>query len=471
MDLLRLVLARQSLDRLLDFPVLLGREPFLQTRRLYINTGSWNPDYLLQCTLDGELCRLSALRATCGNLRNRAVFLRDAKWYKFFRNAREDNFDFWYAIESGIPEIQAQALAISSFRDAQLISALCTFNDLHAIPWTPQLKEEIRALVLKIDAARVRLSSPEAWKFGNLLYLYGYLDIPLPPGLQDLVNERIYYTGLMDLLLEDKFTVERNETVDYIQKHTRAGYFPAYLPQVQSLAMLSAPREMLDPGSFLVQIVKAAIMTASGILELHKLYPEVFQYCINLYLDWAGMTLRRAVVVRVRNYLDDPEFTAIFDGTPIIAPYRIVAGYYVPGRTDLQVLRLNVANLQEHPKEASLQAKYRSVQQLVLYRPWSMSTRYPAGRTAFLRGQAKTSSTEWTNTTPEDRSYVLMTTCYRDRESSDQWSLAYNTDLFEVLVKHHNFRPASSMEEFSRRWDLAVDHVLQRLMSPISQRK
>ena len=124
MDLLRLVLAKQPLDRLLNLPVLADSKTFVRAFQQPFDREGWTNDFIGHATTRGELCRESMCLVSCGNLRNRAVFLRDAKWYKFFRNGGEEDLDFWYAIESGIPEIQSQAIAGLMLKPRKVSSVL-----------------------------------------------------------------------------------------------------------------------------------------------------------------------------------------------------------------------------------------------------------------------------------------------------------------------------------------------------------
>lgn len=140
MDLLRLVLARQSVDSLSRLPKLLKSRRFSLARSLAL--GYTNSQELVSVTTRfGEISRDSTKYLNLKYVAARAIFLRD--WQHYVKlTLTASRLDFWLAMESGVPEIQAKALAVVLGEKKGHESKLTRYqyNDLTSIPWTKQLK-------------------------------------------------------------------------------------------------------------------------------------------------------------------------------------------------------------------------------------------------------------------------------------------------------------------------------------------
>lgn len=149
MDLLRLVLSHQPLEILRSkLPRLLKSGNFILVRTRIINVSSplrrrcaTVGEYVRLCTSQGELCRLSILYADKRNLTARCIFLRDVENYLYFSVATENSLDLWLAIGSGIPEIQAMAMA--QYWSIGATEKLCSLQLPWAVPWTPALRKRV----------------------------------------------------------------------------------------------------------------------------------------------------------------------------------------------------------------------------------------------------------------------------------------------------------------------------------------
>ena len=136
MDLLDLVLARLPLDAFLRT----GRDPKIRIRdvnrispkrsqkfrRAVRNWPSETPVYALECALQGELSVSATELIPTTLLLSRAAFVGDARMYEYLittRNYLEIDLDI--AISSGVPEIQAWAMAhadrVIEVRDLEII--------------------------------------------------------------------------------------------------------------------------------------------------------------------------------------------------------------------------------------------------------------------------------------------------------------------------------------------------------------
>lgn len=463
MDLLRLVLCHQPLDRLLGLPQLLKQKPFILVRRAVTSTEGKGEgqDYIQQCTSRGELCRLSVLYSTCGLLRNRAVFLRDAKWYRFFRHYEEDEWDFWYAIESGIPEIQASVISKLVRRPPiQRVEALSNYNSLESIPWTPQLVGEISSLLSDISIRK--LVPPH-----KLLYLCGYLGFPMKRCTKNGLDEHFYRNGFIDMTLKHQFTVGKNSVVESLYgKNTEALYSVLYLPEIKRLAVQHGSK-------FLEKTISRAVRIATGLLELYELYPEAFRLCLTKGIDWEKMSVTRVTILRVRNYLDNPEFLRLFEGSSLIEGYRIIAGYRVGAvRPETSGLRMFVGNFGMVPLVTPLNPGNRSVQQTILYTSPTLSTRHIGGRMVSLYGRQVESNKYWINGHRGDCVYQpVFITMYGSKEDSDLWRSSQNAAMFNVLSKYFGLIPKCDIEKTSREWDLVEMEVLTRLLGVKSNKK
>lgn len=151
MDLLRLVLARQPLQKLLTLPKLMGSRRFLLLRSSLLNRklflqGSVD-DYIKACTHDGELTEFSIHYCSAEQHTYRAAFLLNAalhnRYYSFCTNV-----DFWAALATGVPEIQAAVIADamvtiekSHYIQRDQITLYAGERRLRKVNWTPGLRK------------------------------------------------------------------------------------------------------------------------------------------------------------------------------------------------------------------------------------------------------------------------------------------------------------------------------------------
>lgn len=196
MDLLRLVLSWQTADSLHRFPCLTRSEPFAAVRattRGYDDSG----DLFVDSTKAGELSARTRDLVKSHHILNRALFLREDKDKVLSAIDRAEKLDFWLLIESGVPEFQAKALEAcmavrnSPYKKNSRISMKCLrrYNDVSAVPWTPQLKT-ILADLLDRDTNNI---------------LAGFLRIPLKKAAKITFS---YYIGYCMSVLKGKETVD-----------------------------------------------------------------------------------------------------------------------------------------------------------------------------------------------------------------------------------------------------------------------
>ena len=155
MDLLRLVLCRQSIGSLERLPKLLASPQFTSLRAKTLEYLD-EPNVCLSASYSGELWGRAVEYIPAEYLTARAIFLRDHENYIQF-SGKANTLDFWLAIGSGILEVQAKAISIylahmkylerKSKKGQVTRKTIHSHNDLNAIPWTPRLREVIGKLL------------------------------------------------------------------------------------------------------------------------------------------------------------------------------------------------------------------------------------------------------------------------------------------------------------------------------------
>ena len=109
MDLLRLVLVEQPAEKLFTMPRL-ERRAFLRTRAQKF--GGTAENLARDATCRGDLTSISHNFVESRFLMERAIFLRKPGIYVMLAGGLDYLPDFWTAMASGIPEIQAAAIAV-----------------------------------------------------------------------------------------------------------------------------------------------------------------------------------------------------------------------------------------------------------------------------------------------------------------------------------------------------------------------
>lgn len=418
MDLLRLVLAKQPLDRLFDFPVLLRSGHFLRTRRLTVNVRKEKPDYIKQCTMEGELCRFSFAYTTCQNLRNRAVFLRNAEAYRFFYNKTEEDQDIWYAVESGIPEIQAQALASISGGNADYF--LSKFNDLSAIPWTKQLKKIVEELLGEVRGEYDYLD--------KMSYFLGYTGIKAPRGAK--VDPKSFEFGEIDAFLLKPSIYE--DTENYMRHLLGVVSNGVHTPY--SLA------------------VKLSIMRAKSIMEVYAESPGEYLRHVS-EMEWDNIHITRSLILRVMQYMKDPEFQKAFKETKLMEAYLILSGYDIPASPQTLGLK-RLCGIKVIAESMMPDQLYPTVQQMVKYRFGQVSTRTPVGRLAYLLGKVDEFKT------PATRHEGLISEGIDDPDTI--WK-AQNLALVEAAIVYYGWEPSSVKYRSMVKLESSFSHFLELL--------
>lgn len=184
MDLLRLVLSHQPLQRLLQLHNLLGDIRFRSIRARFVNTRSSDAStastYIRDCVAEGELIKEATKYVPLDELVYRSMFLHDVEMYfQLAKNAPLN--DVYMALKTGVPEIQAFALALGLSRSS-VLKLNCTETDLTEIEWTPDLRRIFKDVILPIVSP---LDSA----------IFGYLEIDIGTIAEDQIAAFEYFRG------------------------------------------------------------------------------------------------------------------------------------------------------------------------------------------------------------------------------------------------------------------------------------
>lgn len=338
MDLLRLVLARQPVSKL----IALGR--LIQSPRFqasWINAhdfslrevakGSGIPQ---SSTTFGELSPQSTLYIPVKYLIYRSIFLRQWRAFHHLSNVESGGDSFWYAIESGVPEIQAFALAnahVSLDRDIQkfmhvtrgMIGAESEFGpqedypnasprdfqrneflqglgDASRIPWTPRIREVLTGFIGQLTQLSQRLLGE------SLPRIEGTLRIPRTFGDYEGPATIDYKIEFIKSILKEP-TFEKNEEADRVYNTT-----PMY-----------GPRTVLIASGYYFHIVewlRAGRYEAAAILEVAF---NLFAYDLIRYIIY-GLKFE-GVVTDKRSYAPPVGLDAVLCARRCLADLAILS--------------------------------------------------------------------------------------------------------------------------------------------------
>lgn len=324
MDLLRLVIAHQRIAKLETLPRLLNSPIFAKVWREKWNVppmfqySSIMRDATMCCDIPMENC----LYMGTEHLIFRAIFLRDSSLYQRLARPWTQGIEFWYALESGIPEIQAWAIVLMS---ESCTNSFYDFGDVGSVPWTLELREQMsRLLVHRVPS--------EDHKRSHQMIL-GAIGKPAAQITEEYVVETIRR------LLDYKPSLKMNNSVEKFLAMVRKKspdldidvliilgdyYFPL-------LARLRCVDTRID-------IFKLAFSAFAYPLLHHIVHTLKFR--VKVDCDNVRSLIIRRDVVWIRACLDDPEIRGCMKGF-ILDSYRILSGEIMPGN---ETIRRGVAN-------------------------------------------------------------------------------------------------------------------------------
>lgn len=281
MDLLRLVLSKQSAEKLRTLPHLLRSKYFIETRLSTVNHLEMADldlnNYIILCTLQGDISALSVEHSNFDHLLDRALFLCDASLYCYLIDMNPMKCNFWMAMETNVPAIQAKALSLLSIAGPgeQIYGIpfvdMIKIRNLGSINWTTPLMNILRNFCLQVCGRftdptmddnslfgflRIPVKSPvgrfRLLGFSTFSYFHGYAYSFLRGGCEAETNDH----------LEEVFYQLYHITTNYAVMHTGA-----YSTFVGSgyIAPIARSLQALRPGGH-VKLWKEAILHACPIL-------------------------------------------------------------------------------------------------------------------------------------------------------------------------------------------------------------
>lgn len=357
MDLVHLVLARQELDWLHKFPKLVTKKRFTSIRRTVFDTpASRSGSYERDCADKGELFRTAFRNQSLRNLRNRAVFLRDSGRYCLFTDLSEWDRDFWYALESGMPLIQARALAgLRVTNSTRKISILENYNDLSSIPWTAQLTKELAAILATMFPIRSH----------RLAYVAGYVgcDSFLKNWEYNSSHGDNHRCGLAERKLNGEFRIEVDQDLERLLGNRVLMGLTIYMPNI-----VRTVKTNWSP-----DIIFQLLTDVQGVMEFYSVYPDlILKFLYNIQI--IEPTVVRASMARMQALLERNDFHEAFGRTYLPDLYRYICGYESIKKYD---------GVKGGPREYDSDSPNMSIQQLVVYEPKDNTILFPLGKASF----------------------------------------------------------------------------------------
>lgn len=380
MDLARLVLARQPIAKLNTLSRLIQSSRFQLTWIVVHGLNSadttTNSVILELSTTFGELSTESITYVPVDYIIYRSIFLREWRAFQYFSNYESGGYnypppEFWYGLESGIPEIQAFVLAngymnlnqdvqkfmhqvrgmigvksefgaqenypMDSPRDFQRYRFLRDLGDSSKIPWTPKIKEILRDFVRRLtELSRLRLDDVN----DDLVRIEGALQIPRTFDKYE-TRSVTYKVEFIKSILGYMPSLEKNEEADRIYNIPPA-YGPRTVPLVSGYYFPLI--EGLNNGTYKdpVAVLEAAFNLFAYDLIHYLIYTMRFQGIIT---DTRSVNMRIGLreVLCARRCLSDNIIISHMDEL-LITRYRVIAGDVLEDVEAKYVDRIGVYN-------------------------------------------------------------------------------------------------------------------------------
>ena len=329
MDLLRLVLARQPMVKLVLLPRLLHSRKFLQERRRIYDLPPTD-DFRRQAVNHGDLFPDAGRYSDNGMLLIRACFLQSSQIFLNFSPLNRGNLDFWYAIGTGIPAIQNEAIRILS-ENTNYIGQLDILEDESSIPWTPELRSKLQDMLNYFMHEK---------KMGSGIIptgIFGMMDIELPARFYE---EKYFSSGSIIAYIHYRVRAILNYKNVYRRFSEVEVVFLKYVPMLikRKLERYDYIRMgYLAPVIFEFNVDVNVEMKAKGIcgaalrlvnydlLQLmitlgHHIYAQNIQVVIE-----KRFSISRTQVINARKCLDEPKIRGMM-GPGTLLGFRTVAG-------------------------------------------------------------------------------------------------------------------------------------------------
>ena len=395
MDLLRLVLARQSMAKLISMEKLLRDKRFVYLRETLYNIPPKSDKVVRNSVLSGDLEPNSATYEKNGMLLIRACFLRDVQAFLYFSPYNRGDLDFWYALGTGIPEIQDEALRIMK-NVSESLYQFDSIEDEASVPWTADLKKKFKDLLLTLD---------KVWGLKIPMIAFGIAGISLPRDRVISLDEDNYHYYMIARVRSELNYDQVYHQVKEVESLLR-DYDWEYLSPSKELAYARMgyfyPLFQEEDSQKLRKILKIGLLLVNYDLLLFTLSRSKKSY-ESLVTETKYGRYRYAVttkmMINARKCLDDPRILAIMSDN-VIAQYRIMAGErsrFGPECLDLYLTTGNI-KIFGPPRSIEISAQTQldvgSIQGISIYDiEWLLDITQLNGnrvrRYAFARGQMR----------------------------------------------------------------------------------
>lgn len=277
MDLLRLVLSRQPLQKLLQLPRLLRSPVFQGVRTELVGRGIPGNDFVRSLSRSGELSSEAEKYCSVQEILYRSIFLLEVGAYVEYVGMAEEEFDLPLALLSGIPWIQAAALAKFITNDERLLkSNPDTIGDIvppfqaQKINWTSPLRNIVIDIIF-----------PQRLVHGQVdVFIFGYLDIKLPEGRKWNLDNYVYFAGAAARILQGKASWDRVPLLENLFHHLYGVRFESLKRVNTSLIYMLTIVGYLSPLNLLRTVSLDIAYNAAlsyGVMELLQ-WPSYSQY-------------------------------------------------------------------------------------------------------------------------------------------------------------------------------------------------
>lgn len=183
---------------------------------------------------------------TIGNavLLTRACFLQDRDLILHFSSVNESNFDFWYAIGTGILKVQDRAIQRAIEDPSSISHRLDSIEDEATIPWTSKLRTKLRTMVegLPVEKIPPRIFGMLRMKLSEEVNLRTAVIEYLIARIRSLLNYGTTYLRNLEvesILVWRPLYWEQSEWLFESQMYMKMGYFMPIISKIRMERELS----------------------------------------------------------------------------------------------------------------------------------------------------------------------------------------------------------------------------------------
>ena len=361
----------------------------MSTRETVYNIKHREEDPVLNSALAGDLSPGAEGPLYWKDTLARSCFLCNWGMFRHFALEGGWNMDFWYAIGTGVPEIQDYAIGkmkkatsmLGVLHAKEFIDQLYLLEDDGSLLWTPELKVKLRDMVLHfMKALPGMLDLIPEWLYG--IAEVDLRDIVHPSGVSAFNHYRRkgkdegYVIAMVRSILNFKSVNSVSERVDTVLKKygfetvlNAKSKFDLYMRMGYSVLILFAlNNDAIRTDQMITRIIKNALREVDYNMLLYLCnygYTSGIQPQDEPKVRFKGYIIREKAE-NARRCLDEPRIVRLM-GPALLAIYRTIAGEIFRDTRPWNSYRLPVAN----PGVSLGGNEYitKSIQGIVMYDP------------------------------------------------------------------------------------------------------